>query len=208
MIGLVCLHGLAACDPINGGDGVCGPDADCISPDQVCEPATRTIAIEDTTPAGFTVGEVLAALAGEHEAVLRWNDGPAVGITARVVRDGGQVTVTEYAYPNGSQDTDCSGAELEVDAQASLVTDDGGLDESWPTVIAIDDERTIRWGGTFELDALQGSFARDDLEAISILIEMTAGEDWVSVQGRVDGRTPTEPGVPGQLLDLGTIGSD
>ena len=208
MIGLVCLHGLGACDATNVGDGVCGPDADCLSPDQVCESTTRVIAIDDPTPEGFTVREVLEALQGEHEAVLRWDNGPAVGIKAQVIHDGGKVTVTEYAYPNGSQDTNCSGADLEVDAQATVTTDDGRLDEAWPTIIAIDDDRTITWGGTFEVDALQGSFARDDLESIWISIEMTAGEDWVTLLGWIEGVTATEPGVPGQSVWVGTIGSD
>lgn len=187
---------------------MCGPDADCISPDQVCEPTTSVIAIDDPTPEGFTVAEVLEALKGEHEAVLRWDSGAAVGITAQVIHDGGKVTVAESAYPDGSQDTDCSGATVQVAAQTSVTTDDGHLDETWQTIITIDDDHTITWGGTFEVEALQGSFERDDLESLSIVIEMTAGEDWVTLLGRVDGSTPTEPGVPGQHVGLGTIGSD
>ena len=225
LIGLYAAGLLWGCEPseaseppqsaeVDASEDACGPDADCAGSEPQCEQTTTEIAFDEPTPLGDSAAGVLAKLMGEHPAVLRWNAGGSVDMTASVTYDGGAVTLSKYAYADGTEDYDCSGVDVTVEAEASLVTADGALDETWATTILLEDDRTVSIGGTFELDELQGSYEDPELSQIGVVLELAAGSSSVNVNGRIDGGTPTtppadgRPGTPGQVVSVAEIGAD
>jgi hypothetical protein len=147
----------AAYEQVDGGD---------------CSRSERAIGQGDEDALGFDAAALLALVSGEHRSELTWNGGAsgAGGRTELVLtvepRGDARFVERDFRYPrdgyggtisnNGARYLEC-GDRLAVDAQLTIVSADGALNEVVDAVVEADSDRYAKITITSSREQLAGS---------------------------------------------------
>ncbi len=153
---------LTACAPDDGGQ---------VGEETIgCLPVeTQTLALEETSPLGFTPMQVLDLVDGSHTAPLRWDDGSETVLTTSF----SYASEANYQDREWVDDSDLGGPEpapapadigdcpdiVELSMTVTMQSADGALNETWTIALqALTADYSIFYQ---DLDALQGTLDID-----------------------------------------------
>jgi hypothetical protein len=135
--------------------------------------------IESISPLGFSASQILSFATGRHESTLAWHDlhnvvpssGNDAGVSGVDYRPGpGETPVAlTFTYSDGAirflhrepvspAEAGVCNDSLEIDVDASLVTGDGALDESFATTLYAYSSQQANWGAIIPWSEITGSF--------------------------------------------------
>ncbi|MDP2306537.1 MAG: hypothetical protein Q8P18_10990 [Pseudomonadota bacterium] len=157
----------------------------------ICRSTRTEIALDEVTPLGFSAADVLAHLAPQEDAALRWADGTvtdlsldfAPGTTARFVD--GTVEPPTSGAPMPEIAIVCDDY-IEVDVAIGFATADGEFAEQLKSRIRAITADTGVIDAALALDALVGTFDLAPFVEAESWDDLTA---WVHVDLTSDGRT-------------------
>jgi hypothetical protein len=178
LLGLVPL--LVACS--TGGDPSAGGqtgDEDTSGEGSDCDYVPTVVGLDEVTPLGFSAEEVLETALGTHSTPFFWKQGgheygPESGESelTLVLGEPGEARFMKGTPKETQFDiaVDCRD-RLEVDVQVHASTQGGALDESFVAPIRAESAKLASLSRSFELAALNGSFAfdPDSLGAASVI---------------------------------------
>jgi len=166
-----------------------------------CEDTRTDVAIGDASALGFS-GADLVALAispSPWSDTLTWHEGGETGFTLTLAGGTTARHVESAAvYPDGGMALDIAIEcfdRIEVDADATFVSDDGSFDEAWPVVLESTDGLTTRFAKTLDPFALGGTFdvmpliTEPDWDDVDLWIAASFDGEvtWGEVHGQVSG---------------------
>lgn len=153
--------------------------------------STSALAADEQSPFGFTPGEILDFVEGEHAAPMIWATGDGTDITVTITSTDDARYVERQAQDDGSGAESNAWCEstVDVDVLVEVSTADGSFAESWLAPLEVDSAgrawmskhlATGAIGGTFDFAAFD-STSYDTVEIV-IELELTAegssGEIW------------------------------
>lgn len=98
-----------------------------------CKPVVvRDLGLDETTPLGFTVRDVLERLQGEHVFELKWHNGKSERARLVIAYAGGPVTYVEQVFDDAGTGREIAlpcGNHLEAVVTLQLETEESQLDE-------------------------------------------------------------------------------
>jgi hypothetical protein len=157
-----------------GTGGSAGADGGLTGETGLCTEATTELALDETSPLGFSADDVLAFAAGEHEAALEYDPGSSDNFTLSV---GDDTTLTLTVEPTGSatfvdsapESFDSGGLMIDIgsdcpdriaiDVVVTISTADGAFAEQLPGVLNAEGPTSAELTVPLDLDALDGTFA-------------------------------------------------
>lgn len=182
----------------------------------VCAPVRREpLALDQSSPLGFTGQDLLDAAAGSAEADVSWADGSATTLTIDVAYAGTlEFQDREWLGDGGAAEIttelgDCDDA-LMIGLRVDADTADGALAESWEVEALALTADAVSFSR--DLDQVDGSlaieaFAPDtDWDSVRGWIDLSIGA--AGVAGSIDGQTHREDGAiaSAEGFDIATIG--
>ncbi|MGD8858522.1 MAG: hypothetical protein PVI30_00820 [Myxococcales bacterium] len=175
---LTACNGTNTGNPVDsGGDGDFGGgvnEGDSAGEGGSCKvDRTTVIGADEMTPLGFTAGEVLDFVVGEHTETLTWHElaiasyGPEQGeqgLTVEVTHDGGELRYVELAADTGGAEIFAScPPRLELDVEIGLRTDGGALDERFEATLRARSPLLATYFTRPDPHMLGGSFAIEEV---------------------------------------------
>jgi hypothetical protein len=215
---------LAACSSSTPADedvDVAGADQDDINGGQTgeedygCLPVERDpIALEASSPLGFSGADVLASLGPRQSRTLTYDAGGTTSLELGIDYAGGSVAFVqrEFRSDDSGREPASSGMEIAADCAdvvelgvtLTFATDDGAFDEAWPVILVADTAGTARVFYVFDPEALAGTFSversgADDVSAVFAL--NLVGTTWTGYlagqrEENADGADAANPDLP------------
>jgi hypothetical protein len=136
-----------------------------------CIETEHPVGFEDETPLGFSGSDVVAAVAGPHASQIEWLEGEwtewvgeIVDLTLDVSFVDGEVVYVE-SEDDPESDWPAEGCEsfLRMGVVVGFATADGRFAEHWDVTISVRDLAEVSFGHEIDLDAVEGTFSRDDI---------------------------------------------
>lgn len=228
---LLCAAGLmfaAACDTKDGdgddagdGDETCQGEALCAPDDGwgECEETERAIGLDEATALGFTAGDLLSVVAGDHEEALTWADAELTGVEGETTvtysldtqNPASIVFIESEPDPSNTQEIDVECEDrIVVTTAATLVTADGLLDERLEVRLTSADGQRVTWRGSVEPTDIGGTFpttsADEDMELTGLDLDGTHDATNGAASGSVNAELQSTGDGPDGIAAYGIVG--
>ncbi len=159
-----------------------------------CTDSYTELAADEVSALGFSADEVLAAIAGSRSETLQWADGPQTSITVEAIHTGGPIRFvdSEPTPHDGGMDllaaAHCED-RVEIEAQVTVTTDDGLLNETFDVMLAADEPTSADFTASdLAIDDLAGDYqireidtSQYDTVAVSIHVGIGMEDTWGQV---------------------------
>lgn len=181
-LAIVSLLTLTACDDRQGEAGA------------GCTDTYTDLAIDEVSPMGFSADEVLAAIAGSRSETLQWSDGSHTSVTVEATYGGGltRFVDSEPTPSDGGMENAAAALcedRVEIEAQVSVSTDDGLLNEIFDVMLGADESTSADFTvsdlapadlvGAYEIREIDT--AQYDTVAVSVHVGIGEEDTWGQV---------------------------
>jgi len=160
--------------------------------------SSRTLAVDEASPLGFSAADVLTTASGPHGATLTWAKGGDTPVTVNITARDGVIEYQDREWRDdgsGTEEAPAIGAScpdvVVIPVRLELATEDGAFDEVFDISLEATAVDTSSAWLELDLDALAGTYTVTEVdpsqyeEVSAFLSVQLAG---AAVHGSVDGQ--------------------